>query len=501
MSTATATTPALCPFLINGEWVRPTQLATSPVFNPSTGEVIGAVPLAGAAEVDTAVRAAHAAFPAWAETPVIDRARIMFRYRALVEKHFDEIARTISREHGKTLGESRGDLFRGLEVIEFACGAPTLMMGDILGNVARGVDCDTMRCPLGVCVGITPFNFPAMIPLWMFPLALVTGNTFVLKPSERVPFTAIRLAGLLSEAGLPKGVFNLLHGGKPSVDALLTHPLVKAVSFVGSTPIARYIHQTASQHGKRVQANGGAKNFVVVLPDSDVAKTVEGVMNAAFGCAGERCMAGSSVLTVGNRGKHLMGELAAAAKALKVGRTDGESQPDMGALITAAHRDRVLGLVDAGVKAGAKIVADGRGVKVDGAPNGFYLGATIVEDVQSDMALAREEVFGPVLNVLHLDDLEAAIALANSSAYGNGAAIFTNSGKAAREFKHRVHCGMIGINIGVPASLAMFPFSGWNDSFFGDLHIQGREAVWFYTRQKVTTTRWVAEGVGDVWRK
>jgi malonate-semialdehyde dehydrogenase (acetylating) / methylmalonate-semialdehyde dehydrogenase len=371
----------------------------------------------------------------------------------------------------------------------------------MLGNIARGVDCDTMRCPLGVCVGITPFNFPAMIPLWMFPLALVTGNTFVLKPSERVPFTAIRLAELLVEAGLPKGVFNLIHGGKSSVDALLTHPLVKAVSFVGSTPIARYIHQTASQHGKRVQANGGAKNFVVVMPDSDVKKTVEGVMNAAFGCAGERCMAGSSVLTVGNRGQHVMGDLATAARAMKVGRTDGEAQPDMGALITAAHRDRVLGLVDAGVKAGAKVLADGRGVKVAGAPNGFYLGATIVEDVRADMGLVQEEVFGPVLNVLHMDNLEDAIALANQASYGNGAAIFTNSGKAAREFKHQVSCGMIGINIGVPASLAMFPFSGWNDSFFGDLHIQGREAVWFYTQQKVTTTRWIAEGVGDVWRK
>jgi malonate-semialdehyde dehydrogenase (acetylating)/methylmalonate-semialdehyde dehydrogenase len=501
MSTVTSAPPALCPFLIDGEWVRPSHLATSPAYNPSTGEVIGAVPLAGAAEVDAAVRAAHAAFPAWAATPVIDRARILFRYRALVEKHFDEIARLISREHGKTSAEARGDLFRGLEVVEFACGAPTLVLGDMLGNVARGVDCDTMRCPLGVCVGITPFNFPAMIPLWMYPLALATGNTFVLKPSERVPFTALRLAELLAEAGLPKGVFNLVHGGKPCVDALLAHPLVRAVSFVGSTPIARYIHQTASAHGKRVQANGGAKNYIVVLPDADTTKTVEGVMNAAFGCAGERCMAGSSVLTVGNRGRHVMAGLAAAARQLKVGRTDVEAQPDMGALITAAHRDRVLGMVEAGVKAGAKLVADGRGVKVPGAPQGFYLGATIVEDVQPGMALVQEEVFGPVLNVLHLDDLDAAIALANRSSYGNGASLFTNNGRAAREFKHRVQAGMIGINIGVPASLAMFPFSGWNDSFFGDLHIQGREAVWFYTQQKVTTTRWLADGVGDVWRQ
>jgi malonate-semialdehyde dehydrogenase (acetylating)/methylmalonate-semialdehyde dehydrogenase len=485
---------------IDGTWVE-SQAATQPVFNPSTGDVIAEVPLGGAAEVDAAVKAAQEAFGGWSITPVIDRTRIMFRYRALLEKHFDEIARTISREHGKTYAESRGDLFRGLEMVEYSCSAPTLMMGDMLGNVARGVDCETTRFPLGVCVGITPFNFPAMIPLWMFPLALVSGNTFVLKPSERVPLTAIRLTELLVEAGLPKGVFNLVHGGKPCVDALLTHPLVKAVSFVGSTPIARYIHQTASAHGKRVQANGGAKNYVVIMPDADVGKTVEGVMNAAFGCAGERCMAGSSVVTVGNRGKHVMAELAAAAKALKVGRTDGEAQPDMGALITAAHRDRVLGLVDAGVAAGAKIVTDGRGVKVTDAPRGFYLGATIVEDVQTDMALAKEEVFGPVLNVLHMDGLDAAIALANKSSYGNGASIFTNSGQAAREFKHRVQAGMIGVNIGVPASLAMFPFSGWNDSFFGDLHMQGREGVWFFTQQKTTTSRWFAAGDGDVWRK
>jgi malonate-semialdehyde dehydrogenase (acetylating)/methylmalonate-semialdehyde dehydrogenase len=496
----TASVP-LAPFFIDGDWLRPGQLETSPVYNPSTGEEIAAVPLAGPVEADMAVRAAQAAFPAWAATPVIDRARIMFRYRTLVEQHFDPIARLISREHGKTFAESRGDLFRGLEVIEFSCGAPTLVMGDAAANIARGVDCETLRLPLGVCVGITPFNFPAMIPLWMFPLALVTGNTFVLKPSERVPLTAVRLVELLAEAGLPQGVLNLIHGGRACVDALLTHPLVKAVSFVGSTPTARHIHLTASAHGKRVQANGGAKNYVVVMPDADVAKTVEGVMNAAFGCAGERCMAGSSMLTVGNRGRHLMDELAAAAKALKVGRTDTEAQPDMGALITREHRDRVLGLVESGVSSGAALVVDGRGIRVSEAPGGFFLGATVVEDVQPEMALAQEEVFGPVLNVIHTSNLDSAIAEANRSSYGNGASIFTRSGRAAREFKHRVNAGMIGINIGVPASLAMFPFSGWNDSFFGDLHLQGREAFSFYTQQKVCTTRWMAEGVDDVWRK
>jgi malonate-semialdehyde dehydrogenase (acetylating)/methylmalonate-semialdehyde dehydrogenase len=489
------------PFYLGGEWTTFAGAPRSPVFNPSLGEVIGELPLGGAAEVDAAVRAAHAAFPAWADTPVVERARVMFKYRTLIERDFDAIARLICREHGKTFAEARGDLFRGYEVVELACAAPTLLTGELLPNIARGIDGELARHPLGVCAGITPFNFPAMIPLWMFPLALVCGNTFVLKPSERVPLTAIRLTELLVEAGLPKGVFNLVHGGKESVDALLTHPLVRAVSFVGSTPVARHVYTTGTAHGKRVQANGGAKNYVVIMPDADVGKTVENVINAAFGCAGERCMAGSSVLTVGDRGRHVLPELVKAARALTVGRTDVEAQPGMGAVITAAHRDRVRGLVDAGEAAGAKVIADGRDVKVTDAPHGFYLGATVIEDVRTDMRLAQEEVFGPVLNVLHTADLEQAITLANQSSYGNGAAIFTRSGAAAREFKQRVRAGMIGINVGVPAPMSMFPFSGWNESFFGDLHMQGRAGVMFYTQPKVTTTRWFAEGEGDIWRK
>ncbi|MFO1451430.1 MAG: CoA-acylating methylmalonate-semialdehyde dehydrogenase [Opitutaceae bacterium] len=490
-----------CPYFLGGEWSPVSGLPTSPVFNPSTGEVIAEVPMAGAAEVDQAVRAAQAAFPGWAETPPSERARVMFKFRAKLEQHFEEIARLISREHGKTLAESRGDLFRGFEVVELACAAPTLLTGELLPNMARGIDGELARHPLGVCVGITPFNFPAMIPLWMFPLALVCGNTFVLKPSERVPLTAQRLAELLAESGLPKGVFNLVHGGKDAVEALLTHPLVRAVSFVGSTPVARAVHLTASTHGKRVQANGGAKNYIVVMPDADVGKTVEAVMNAAFGCAGERCMAGSSLLTVGDRGRAVMPDLIRAAQSLTVGRTDVEVQPGMGAVITAAHRERVRGLVDDGERAGARVVADGRGVTVPEAPNGFYLGATIVEDVRTEMKLAQEEVFGPVLNVLHMKGLDEAIEMANRSSYGNGAAIFTRSGGAAREFKQRVRAGMIGINVGVPAPMAMFPFSGWNESFFGDLHMQGRSGVLFYTQPKVTTSRWFAEGEGDIWRK
>ena len=494
----------LVPHYIAGEWLRSTQLATTPVFNPSTGDVIAECPVGGVAEVNAAVEAAHAAFPAWRETPAVERARIFFRYRQLIEQNYDMLCATVSREHGKTFSEARGDVHRGLENIEYACGVPTLLFGDTLENLARGVDCETINQPLGVCVGITPFNFPAMVPLWMFPLALACGNTFVLKPSEKVPLTAVLLGELLEKAGLPKGVFNIVHGGRDAVDALLTHPKVRAISFVGSTPIAKYIYETGTRHGKRVQANGGAKNYIVIMPDADIGKTVEALSTAAFGCAGERCMAGSTALTVGAAAERLLPDLVAAARAIKIGRTDQAApaaQPDMGPVITSQHRDRVLSLVASGEKEGAKIIADGRGLKVADAPRGFYLGATIVDGVQANMTLAREEVFGPVLNVMRMDDLDAAIAQANASAFGNGAAIFTNSGKAAREFKHRVKAGMVGINVGVPATMAMFPFTGWDDSFYGDLHIQGKEAVQFYTQQKVVTSRWFGEGVCDVWKK
>jgi malonate-semialdehyde dehydrogenase (acetylating)/methylmalonate-semialdehyde dehydrogenase len=368
--------------------------------------------------------------------------------------------------------------------------------------MARNVDCETILQPLGVCVGITPFNFPAMVPLWMYPLAIACGNTFVLKPSEKVPLTAVLLGQLLEQAGCPKGVFNIVHGGRPCVDALLSHPKVKAVSFVGSTPIAKYIYETGTKNGKRVQANGGAKNYIVIMPDADVPKTVEALSTAAFGCAGERCMAGSTAITVGKAAERLLPSLIDAAKAIKVGRTDQPNpQPDMGPVITGQHRDRVMSLVASGEKEGARVIADGRSVKVPDAPKGFYMGATIVDGVEANMTLAREEVFGPVLNVMRMGDIDQAIAQANASAFGNGAAIFTNNGAAAREFKHRVKAGMVGINVGVPATMAMFPFTGWDDSFYGDLHIQGREAVQFYTQQKVVTTRWFGGEVGDVWKK
>ena len=490
-----------CPVFIGGEWQVLSQLETSPVYNPSRGEVIAEVPMCGAEQVNHAVGAAAEAFPAWRDTPPVERARLFFRYRQLVEENFDHSCQLVSREHGKTLAEARGSAYRGIENIEYACGIPTLLMGDTLENIARGVDCETHLQPLGVCVGITPFNFPAMVPLWMFPVALACGNTFVFKPSEKVPLTAIFLIELLEKAGLPKGVLNLVHGGRACVDALLTHPQVRAISFVGSSPVAKHIYETGTRHGKRVQANGGAKNYIVIMPDADVAKTVEALSTAAFGCAGERCMAGSTALTVGAAADRLLPSLIAAARAIKVGPTDTATQPDMGPVITAQHRDRVLSLVASGEKEGAKVICDGRSTKIAVAPDGFYVGATIVDQIGREMTLAREEVFGPVLNVMRMEDLNEAIELANRSSYGNGTAIFTNSGKAAREFKHRVKAGMVGINVGVPATMAMFAFTGWDDSFYGDLHIQGKEGVQFYTQQKVVSTRWFGEGVGDVWKK
>ncbi|MDQ6764775.1 MAG: CoA-acylating methylmalonate-semialdehyde dehydrogenase [Verrucomicrobiota bacterium] len=490
-----------CPIFIGGDWRTISGLTTSAVFNPSRGDVIAEVPMCGADVANEAVEAAAAAFPGWRDTPVIERARLFFRYRQLVEENFERICQSVSREHGKTLAEARGSVYRGIENIEYACGAPTLLMGDSLENLARGVDCESIHQPLGVCVGITPFNFPAMVPMWMFPLALACGNTFVLKPSEKVPLTVVMLIELLEKAGLPKGVLNIVHGGRECVDALLRHPKVKAISFVGSSPVAKYIYETGTRHGKRVQANGGAKNYIVIMPDADVRQTVDALSTAAFGCAGERCMAGSTAITVGKAADLLLPSLIEAARAIRVGPTDAKAQPDMGPLITAQHRDHVLNLVGSGEKEGAKVIADGRGVRVPNAPNGFYVGATIVDQVQNEMTIAREEVFGPVLNVMRMDDLDQAIELANKSSYGNGAAIFTNSGKAAREFRNRVKAGMVGINVGVPATMAMFPFTGWDESFYGDLHIQGREGVQFYTQQKVVTTRWFGEGVGDVWKK
>jgi malonate-semialdehyde dehydrogenase (acetylating) / methylmalonate-semialdehyde dehydrogenase len=490
-----------CPVFIDGEWRNLSDVPTTPVHNPSTGNVIAEAPSCGARHVDEAVQAAAAAFPDWWETPPVERARVLFRFKALLEQNFEELIRLNTREHGKTLAESRGDVKRGLEMVEFACGIPSLLMGESMENIARGIDCDTIRQPLGVCAGITPFNFPAMVPLWMYPVALACGNTFVLKPSEKVPLTAIRIVQLLEEAGLPKGVINLVHGGRDCVEALLTHPKIKAISFVGSTPVARHVFEVATRHGKRVQSNGGAKNFVFIMPDADVENSTRGVIEAAYGCAGERCMAGSTAVMIGDASKNVLPSIVKAARAIEVGPTDREVQPHMGPVITRQHRERVEQLIELGVKEGAKITVDGRAVRVPGEPHGFFLGATVLDGVQGGMSVAREEIFGPVLNVMRFEELEGAIEAANRSPYGNGASIFTRSGKAAREFKHRVKAGMVGINIGVPASMAWFPFNGWGESFFGDLHMQGKEGVQFYTQQKVTMTRWFSYGEGDIWHR
>ena len=478
------------PLLIGGKWVQSDASQFGSVFNPSTGNVIAKVPQCTPSDVDRAVQNSQTTFAGWAETPVIERARIMFRYRELLERHLDELATIVTCEHGKTRSEARASILRGMEVVEFACGIPSLIMGSKLQNVATQVDAETNRHPLGVCVGITPFNFPAMVPLWMFPIALTSGNTFVLKPSDKVPLTAIRLGELLLEAGLPAGVFNIVHGGKECVDALLTHPLVKAISFVGSSPVARYVYETGTQNGKRVQAAGGAKNQILIMPDADIDQAVSALSTAAYGCAGERCMAASIAVPIGQIAEEFVTRMCDRATSLTVGPTDTGQAVDVGPLISQEHRDRVASYLDLARDEGATVSLDGRQRSFE--TNGFFLGPSVVDHVTPRMRIGREEIFGPVLSVMRVDSLEQALALGSESSYGNGASIFTRSGWAAREFQRRFPAGMIGINVGVPAPMAWFPFTGWNGSFFGDLHIQGMEGVQFYTQQKVTMTRWFA---------
>ena len=498
---AAAAVPTL-QMLVGGQWTTSTSARRGTVYNPSTGRPIAAVPLATAAEASAAVDAAAAAGPAWAETPVVERARLMFRFRELLMRDFDAIAAGVTREHGKTMVEARASVQRGIEVVEFACGAPSLLMGETLPQLARGVDAETTRHPVGVCVGITPFNFPAMVPMWMFPVALVCGNTFVLKPSEKVPLTANKLAELLVEAGCPAGVFNVVHGDHEAVDVLLTHPLVAAVSFVGSTPVARHVYETGTRHGKRVQAAGGAKNHLVVMPDADLDQAVAALQASAFGCAGERCMAGSVALGVGRVGDELVDRLVRKSGEMTVGPTDAGTDVDMGPLISADHRDRVAGYLDVGRSEGATVALDGRR---DVPPGGFFLRPSVIDHVTPAMRVATDEIFGPVLSVVRCDTLDAALAVGRQSPYGNGASIFTQSGHAARQFKQHFNAGMIGVNVGVPAPMAWFPFTGWNASFFGDLHVQGREGFLFYTRGKTTMTRWfqdAGEAAADpVWRQ
>ncbi len=479
----------ICQNYIGGALAATATAQFTPVYNPSRGEVIAHVP-DDAQAVDEAVQAARAAFPAWADTPAVERARVLFRFVHLLEEHFDELARVVTREHGKTHDEAKGDVRRGIEMVELACGAPSLLMGQTLDNVARGIDGRVERHPVGVCVGITPFNFPAMVPMWMFPIAIACGNTFILKPSPKVPLTPLRLAELLTEAGLPKGVFNVVNGGSETVDALLKHPDVAAISFVGSTKVAKYIYETGTAHGKRVQAAGGAKNFMLVLPDADMDAATNQIIGASFGCSGQRCMAGSIAVAVGKAGDPLIESLDAAAKQMTVGPTDNNDTVGMGPVIDAAARDRIRSYIDVGLKEGATLATDGRGVMLTEQTEGFFVGPTIFDRVAPGMQIARDEIFGPVLSVMRVDDLQTAIEQANQSQYGNGAVIFTRDGGAARTFARYVNCGMIGVNVGVPAPMAIFPFTGWNQSFFGDLHIQGVEGFHFYTHNKVVLSRW-----------
>jgi malonate-semialdehyde dehydrogenase (acetylating)/methylmalonate-semialdehyde dehydrogenase len=474
---------------VGGRPVAAAGGAFGEVFNPATGEVTGRVALGGAKDVDAAVQAARAALPGWASTPPVVRARVMFRFRELVERNADELVRTISAEHGKVLSDARGELQRGLEVVEFACGIPHLLKGDFSENVGTSVDSHSIRQPLGVVAGITPFNFPAMVPMWMFPVAIACGNCFILKPSERDPTTPVRLAELLLEAGLPPGVFNVVHGGKEAVDAVLEHPGIAAVSFVGSTPIAEYVYRVGTAHGKRVQALGGAKNHMVVMPDADLDQATDALMGAAYGSAGERCMAISVAVAVGGVADALIERLEPRVRGLKVGPgTDPEAE--MGPLVTRQHLDKVRGYVDEGVREGAKLVVDGRGLKLQGYENGFYIGGTLFDEVRPEMRIYREEIFGPVLSVLRMPDFDAAVDLVNGHEYGNGTAIFTRDGDAARTFVNRIEVGMVGVNVPIPVPMAFHSFGGWKRSIFGDHAMHGPEGVHFYTRLKTVTSRW-----------
>jgi len=474
---------------INGREVAGTSNRFGDVYNPALGEVARRVPFASADDVSQAVAAAQAAFPAWAATPPLRRARVMFKFKELIERDHDKLARLISSEHGKVVSDARGEVTRGLEVVEFACGIPHLLKGEYSEQVGTGVDSYSVRQPLGVCAGITPFNFPAMVPMWMFPIAIACGNTFVLKPSERDPSTGVHLAALLKEAGLPDGVFNVVHGDKVAVDALLTDPRIAAVSFVGSTPIAEYIYRTGTATGKRVQALGGAKNHLVVMPDADLDQAVDALIGAAYGSAGERCMAISVAVAVGSVADSLVQRLAERARALKI-NTGTDEQAEMGPVVTRQHLDKVTGYVDAGVKEGAKLVVDGRGVKVPGHEKGFFIGGCLFDQVQPGMSIYREEIFGPVLSVVRVSDFESALKLIDAHEYGNGVSIFTRDGDAAREFAMRTQIGMVGINVPIPVPMAYHSFGGWKRSLFGDHYVHGPEGVRFYTHLKTITSRW-----------
>lgn len=476
---------------IGGEWQRSAASDALDVCNPATAETIAKVPLSLKEEVDEAVQKAYEAYLEWRLVPVTERIQPLFKLKALLEEHLDELAKTITNECGKTYAESVGELRRGIENVEVACGAPLLMQGYNNEEIARGIDEQMIRQPLGVVAAITPFNFPGMIPLWFLPYAVATGNAFVLKPSEKVPLTTQYLYRLLELAGFPKGVLSLVNGGKEAVDALLDHPLVKAVSFVGSTPVAKYIYSRATANGKRAQCQGGAKNPAVVLPDADMAMATRILADSAFGCAGQRCLATSVAITVGEARNELTQRIIADATTRKVGY-GLQDDIQMGPVISADSEARIASLVDKGVQEGAKLLVDGRGKAVDGDDfrNGYFIHPTVLDEVNPKSAFAHTEIFGPVLSLIHADTLDEAIKIVNDRRYGNQACLFTSSGAAAREFRHQVQAGNIGINLGVAAPMAFFPFSGWGESFFGDLHAQAHHGVEFYTQTKVVVERW-----------
>jgi len=491
MSSHAATAPDVQTLdnFIGGQWVKARASEFFDVHNPAVGEVIGRTPLSTAADVDAAVQAATKAFPAWRDTPVNTRAQVLYRVKQLMEQHFDEMARIVTTEHGKTLDEARGSVRRGIECVEVAAGAPSLMQGFALEDIAAGIDCHVVRQPLGVAAAIAPFNFPAMVPMWFLPFAIATGNTFVLKPSEQVPLSQRKMMEFLQKADLPPGVVNLVNGGSEVVNAICDHPGIRAVSFVGSTPVAKHVYQRATHAGKRVQALGGAKNFVVVMPDADLDRSIGVISESFYGCAGERCLAGSMLVPIGDVHSEARERLVASAKALKVG--DG-TQPGvtMGPVISAKHRERVLGYIEKGVADGAKLLVDGRQTRVPDRPNGYFVGPTVFDEVSPKMAIGHEEIFGPVASICPVKTLDEAIALMKSHPNANATSIFTTSGKAAREFSKHADASMVGVNIGVAAPMAYFPFGGAKDSFFGDLKAHGRDAFDFYTDKKVTISRW-----------
>jgi len=474
---------------IDGEATEGTPERHDPLHDPAVGVQTGRLPIASLEDVDAAVASAKAAFPGWRNTSLAHRHRILFRFRDLVDRHRDELAALITGQHGKVLADAKGEVARGLDVIEFACGLPHLLKGEHSEDVSAGIDAFSVRQPLGVVAGITPFNFPAMVPLWMFPVAIACGNTFVLKPSEKDPAANVRLAELFSEAGLPPGVLNVLHGDAVAVNRLLEHPDVEAVSFVGSTPIARHVYETGTRAGKRVQALGGAKNHMVVLPDADIGQAADAAVSAGYGSAGERCMAISVVVAVGNVADRLIPAIVERIDGLKIGQgTDDDV--DMGPLVTEAHRDRVRSYVDLGVEEGAELVVDGRDLAVEGAEDGYWLGPCLFDRVQPEMKVYLDEIFGPVLSIVRVDTFDEALALVNACEYGNGTAIFTNDGGAARTYHRDVQVGMVGINVPIPVPMAYFSFGGWKASLFGDTHVHGMEGVRFYTRAKAVTVRW-----------